>query len=100
MLFAVKYHPRDHLSEDEWRRARTTFLRWEPPDGVEIRHHFHLLNNDGVIIVESSSSEQLYRGIVPFGQLVKIDIDPVVNVYEALAISLEHDEALDGEGRE
>ena len=92
MLFAVKYHPQADRTQDEWRHARSTFLAWNPPEGVEIRHHFHYLSNDGVVIVDTDSAELLYKGVLPFRPIIHIEIEPVVNLYEALALSLELEE--------
>jgi hypothetical protein len=99
MLFAIRYHLQSDRSRQEWREARSTFLEWSPPDGVEIRHHFHFLSNDGVVIVDADSAELLYKGVLPFRPTDIIDIEPVVNLYEALALSLEHEETQVGNGR-
>lgn len=99
MLFAIRYHLQPDRSRLEWREARSTFLGWSPPEGVEIRHHFHFLSNDGVVIVDADSAELLYKGVLPFRPTIGIDIEPVVNPYEALALSIEHEEATTVNGR-
>ena len=93
MIFAIRYHLQPDRSRQEWREARSTFLEWSPPHGVEIRNHFHFLNNEGVVIVDADSAELLYQGVLPFRPTVGIDIQPVVNLYEALAISFDLEES-------
>ena len=92
MLFAVKYHPRSGRTEAESQRARALLMAWEPPATVEIRHHFHYVSGGDAVIVDTEVPAALYESMAPFKSTVEFDGEPVVNVIEALAISLDVDE--------
>jgi len=92
MLFAIKYHPRSGRTEAESQRVRALLMAWEPPSTVEVRHHFHYVSGGGVVIVDTEIPAALYESMAPFKPLVEFDVEPVVNVIEALAISLDVEE--------
>lgn len=92
MLFAIKYQSRPGRTEAESKRARELLMAWEPPTVVEIRHHFHYVSGGGVVIADTEVLAGLYESMAPFKSLVDFDVEPVVNVIEALAISLDVDE--------
>ena len=92
MLFAIKYHPRSGRTEAESKRARELLMAWEPPSSVEVRHHFHYVSGGGVVIVDTEVPAALYESMAPFKSLVEFDVEPVVNVIEALAIYLDVEE--------
>ena len=92
MLFAIKYHPRSGRTETESKRVRELLMAWEPPSGVEVRHHFHYVSGGGVVIVDTDIPGSLFESLEPFKPLVEFDVEPVVNMIEALAISLDVEE--------
>ena len=92
MLFAVNYAPRPGRSEAEERRGRELFMAWNPPAGVEIRHHFHYVGGGGVVIVDAEAPGPMYEAVAAFKKSVKVEIEPVINMIEALAISMDVDE--------
>ena len=67
-------------------------MAWEPPTAVEVRHHFHYVSGGGVVIVDTEVPGALYEALAPFKPMVDFDDEPVVNVIEALAISLDVEE--------
>ena len=95
MLFAIKYTPRSTRTDAESRRAREIFVAWSPPATVEIKHHFHYVEGGGVIIAETELPTALYESVAPFQPMTDFDIVPVVNVIEAIAISMDVDEWVD-----
>ena len=100
MLFAVKYRPRPGRTEAESRRMRDLLMVWNPPSGVEMQHHFHYVAGGGVMVADSEAPGPLYESLAPFKTYVDVEIEPVINVIEALAISMDIDEwvASVGEG--
>ena len=95
MLFAVKYHASPNRSEEQSRLLRDLFISWTPPHGVEIQHHFHYVSGGGVLIVDTDSASLLFEALQPFQPMVDVDLEPVVNIIEAIAISLDVDEWID-----
>ena len=67
-------------------------MKWEAPEGVEVKHHFHYVSGGGVIIVETQEPTALYETLEPFKPLVEFDVEPVINYLEAMAISTDVDE--------
>ena len=92
MLFAIKYRPRPGRSEAESHRVRNLLMKWEAPEDVAVKHHFHYISGGGVLIVETDDSAALYQGIGPFKSLVSFDVEPVINFVEAMAISADVEE--------
>ena len=52
------------------------------------------MSGGGVIIVEAESTSALYESIQPFRPMVEFDVEPVINIIEALAISADVDDWL------
>jgi hypothetical protein len=71
---------------------RELLMAWNPPHGVEIRHHFHYVSGGGVLIVESDVAGALYESLEPFKPYVDYHVEPVINMVEALAIQLDVEE--------
>src|SRR5688572_23238424 len=92
VLFAIKYHPRPGRTEAESKRVRELLMAWEPPSSVEVRHHFHYVSGGGVVIVDTEVPGSLFESLEPFKPLVEFDVEPVINMIEALAISLDVEE--------
>jgi Protein of unknown function (DUF3303) len=92
MLFALKYRPKASRTAAEAQRVRELLMAWESPETVEIRHHFHYASGGGVVIVESQVPSALFEAMEPFKPMVEFDVEPVVNLVEALAISLDVNE--------
>jgi hypothetical protein len=91
MLFAVKYQSRPGRTEAESHRLRQLLVKWDPPEGVDIRHHFHYVSGGGVLIVETDDPAALYVGMGPFKSLLDFDTEPVINFLEAVAIAADLD---------
>jgi hypothetical protein len=94
MLFAIKYHPRSNRTAEDARLARDLFVAWNPPASVEIRDHYHFVSGGGILIADTESPTALYESVEPFKPMVDFDLEPVVNVIEAIAISMDIDEWL------
>jgi hypothetical protein len=92
MLMAVSYTPREGRTPEDRRRVRQLFIAWTPPPGLELLAHYHFVNGGGVLIVVADSVDGLYRSIEPFKPMVNFDIEPVINVMEAIATSMDVDE--------
>jgi hypothetical protein len=92
MLLAIKYSPGNNQTLEDRRRARRLFVAWDPPPGVELQAHYHLVSGGGFLVVESESPVALYEALEPFKPMVQFDIEPVVNVIEALATAEDVDD--------
>lgn len=92
MLFAVKYYPRPGRTEAEAHRVRELLMAWDPPDSIEVTHHFHYVGGGGILIIDTEAPGPLYEAVEPFKPFVDVDIEPVINMIEALAISLDIEE--------
>lgn len=92
MLLVVKYSPPPNRTPSERRRVREIFVAWEPPAGVELRTHYHYISGGGFLIVETQDAAGLFQALEPFKPLVTFEIEPVINVIEAIAISLDIEE--------
>ena len=92
MLFAIKYRPRESRTNGDRRRIRQLFVAWEPPFGVELQAHYHYVSGGGLVVVETDAASLLYESLEPFKPSVSFDVEPVINVLEAVAISMDvHD---------
>jgi hypothetical protein len=89
MLFAIRYHARGGRTESEAKRVRELIMAWSPPDEVDVQNHYHYVSGGGVVVVEAESARSLYEMVEPFKPLVEFEVEPVLNVIEALAISLD-----------
>jgi hypothetical protein len=92
MLFAVKYRPSGPRSEEDKRRIRRVFVAWQPPGGVDLKAHYHYVSGGGLVVVDTESAPLLYHSLEAFKPLVAFDIEPVINVIEAIAISMDVEE--------
>ena len=92
MLFAVKYRPQASRTEADSKHIRELLMKWEAPESVEVKHHFHYVSGGGVLIVETQEPAALYETVEPFKPLVEFDVEPVINYLAAVAISSEIDE--------
>jgi hypothetical protein len=77
---------------DESKHIRELLMKWQAPDGVEVKHHFHYVSRGGIVIVESQEPSAIYETIEPFKPLVEFDVEPVINYLEAMAISTDVDQ--------
>src|SRR6185503_10100399 len=92
MLFAVKYRPQANRTTAESKHIRELLMQWQPPAGVELKHHFHYVSRGGVLIVDTRDPSALYETLEPFKPLVEFDVEPVINYLEAMAISTDVDQ--------
>ena len=95
MLFAIKYHAKAGRTEAEARRVREIIMAWTPPAAVEVQNHYHYVGGGGVVVAESDSARSLYEMVEPFKPLVNFQVEPMLNVIEALAVSLATEEWVD-----
>ena len=71
---------------------RHVFVAWEAPTGLEIMAHYHYARGGGVVVVDAAGASTLFEALSPFTPTVEFDIEPIVNVIEAVAISMDVDE--------
>ena len=95
MLFAIKYFPRSGRTEKESRQVRRLFVAWQPPTGVDIEAHYHYVGGGGLVVVDTQSAALLFESLEPFKPQVSFDVEPVINVLEAIAISVDVEEWAD-----
>ena len=95
MLFAIRYHARAGRTEAEARRVREIVMAWNPPAGVEVQNHYHYVSGGGMVVAEAENARSLYEMVGPFKPLVDFQVEPVLNVIEALAVSLDIEEWVD-----
>jgi hypothetical protein len=88
MLFTLVYHWRSSATDEDTRKLRTRFVAWNPPPGLDLLAHYHYARGGGIVILESSSGAAIFEGLAPFVPILDIDLEPVVNVIEAVAISM------------
>ena len=89
MLFAIKYAPSESQTEEDRRRVRRLFVAWAPPPGVDLEAHYHLVSGGGFMVVTSESTLALFESLEPFKPAIRFDIEPVVNVIESIATSMD-----------
>ena len=75
---------------------RELIMAWTPPAEVDVQSHYHYVGGGGVVVAEAESASALYEMVEPFKPLVDFEVEPVLNVIEALAISLDIEEWVDG----
>ena len=95
MLFAIRYHARAGRTEAEARRVREIIMAWTPPADVEVQNHYHYVSGGGMVVAEADNARSLYEIVEPFKPLVDFQVEPVLNVIEALAVSLDIEEWVD-----
>jgi hypothetical protein len=92
MLFALKYRPIENRTEAESLYVHQLASAWNPP-AATIRHHFHNVSGGGVVFVDIEKDiAPLLESLEPFRPFVDFGIEPVLNMAEAVAISLNVDE--------
>jgi hypothetical protein len=92
MLMAIQYAPAGNVTADDRKTTRDLFIAWKPPAGVAIQAHWHFVSGGGVIIMEAEDSGPIYESLEPFRPRTTFDIEPVINMIEAVAISLNIEE--------
>jgi hypothetical protein len=92
MDFAVLYHWRVNTTGAESQNLRRLFMAWEPPAGVKLISHYYFVRGGGIAIVNTSEVGALYEALAPFRPSVVFDIEPVLSIVEAIAISMDVDE--------
>ena len=89
MLFAVKYQPRGSRTDAESQYVHRLASAWNPP-AAAIQHHFHYVSGGGVVIVDIDEDiRPLHQSLEAFRPLVDFGIEPVLNMVDAVAISLD-----------
>ena len=74
---------------------REIIMAWTPPPGVDVQNHYHYVSGGGVVVAEAEDARSLYEMVAPFKPLVEFEVEPSVNVIEALAVSLDIEEWAD-----
>lgn len=92
LLFAVLYSWRPSAGEDDIREIRERFIAWNPPTGLEVNAHYHYARGGGLAVVETTNASILFEALAPFTKALDFDIEPIVNVLDAVAISLDVEE--------
>jgi hypothetical protein len=62
---------------------------------VELQAHYHYISGGGLVIAETESAALLYESLEPFKPVTSFDVEPVVNILEAIAISMDVEEWAD-----
>ena len=90
MLFSVTYKRRSSYNDDSTRELIRRFMAWTPPAGVELRNHYHYAEGGGgIVILETDSAGAMFEGLTAFDSIIEYDIEPVLNVIEAVAIKMD-----------
>jgi hypothetical protein len=92
VLFAILYRWRPHVNDEDTRRIRQIFVAWDPPSGLEINAHYHYARGGGLAVIEASGAGILFEALAPFTHSIEFDIEPIISVLEAVAISMDVDE--------
>jgi hypothetical protein len=95
VLFAIQYAWRPNVNEADTRRIRDLFVAWDPPTGLEVTAHYHYARGGGLAVVEAVGAGTLFEALAPFTDGLDFDIEPIINVLEAIAISMDVDEWVD-----
>jgi len=86
MLFVTTYTPRSTVaSEANEKRVLQLFTQWKPPAGQEIKGWWVTPSGMGVQIAEAKSAETIMEGIAPWGAYFEFNVQPVVEVGQAVA---------------
>jgi hypothetical protein len=91
VLFAILYRWRANVRDDDTRGMRQLFVAWEPPTGLEVTAHYHYARGGGLAVVDTVGASTLFEALAPFTHTIDFDIEPIVNVIEAIAISMDVD---------
>ena len=92
MQFAITYHRRPNITDDETRRLLRIFMAWTPPEGVELMAHYHFARGGGgIVILEADAAGALFESLTAFDTIIEYDAEPVLNVIDAVAIKMDVD---------
>lgn len=89
MLLAVCYRWNSTVTYEDRQRVRQLFMAWTAPPGIEIVNHYHFARGGGIILTEVTSVSVIYEGLVPFMSSLDFEIEPVLDIVEAIAISMD-----------
>jgi hypothetical protein len=92
MLFAIRYEPSANRTSEDNRRVRELFVAWKPPTQADLQAHYHFVRGGGVLILEADEAGPIYEALEPFKLQVEFVVEPVVNLVEAVAVSLNVEE--------
>ena len=92
MELAILYRWHNNSTDKDTNRVRKLFMAWEPPRGAELKAHYYFARGGGIVIVDVNDSSVLFEGLAPFTPTIEFDIEPVFNVIEAIAISMDVDD--------
>ncbi|HEX5369567.1 MAG TPA: DUF3303 family protein [Dehalococcoidia bacterium] len=92
MELAISYRWRDNTTEKDTKAVRKLFMAWEAPRGVGMKAHYYFARGGGIVIVDADNASALFEGLAPFTPTIEFDIEPIFNVIEAIAISMDVEE--------
>ena len=93
MLFAITYHRRPNITDEETRRLLRIFMAWTPPPGVELLAHYHFARGGGgIVILQADAASALFEALTAFDTIIEYETEPVLKVIEAVAIKMDIDE--------
>ena len=92
MELAVLYRWQSNTTDRDTRAVRKLFMAWEAPRGVGLKAHYYFSRGGGIVIVDADDAAALFEALAPFTPIIEFDIEPVFNVIEALAISMDVDD--------
>jgi len=93
MLFAFIY--RFTVGEAEQRRLRDRFMRWTPPPTLDVKFHYAFASGGGVAVAQAPDAGVIREALAPFISSISCEIEPVLSIPEALAISLDAEQSSD-----
>ncbi|HEX5139330.1 MAG TPA: DUF3303 family protein [Dehalococcoidia bacterium] len=92
MLFAITYHRRPNASEADTKQLIRIFMAWAPPEGIEVLSHYHYARGGGgVVIAKATDTSHLFEALTTFDGSLEFEMEPVLNVIEAVAIKMDVD---------
>jgi hypothetical protein len=92
MLFAVNYRRRPIVDDEGTRRLIDIFLAWTPATNVEVFRHYHFARGGaGIVLLEVASASALYQALTTFDPIIEYEVEPLLDVKEAVAIKLDVD---------
>jgi hypothetical protein len=92
MLFAITYRRRANASDDDTRQLIRIFMAWTPPEGIELISHYHYARGGGgVVIARAMDTAHLFEALTTFDSTLEFEMEPVLNVIEAVAIKMDVD---------
>jgi len=92
MQFAITYHRRPNITDEETRRLLRIFMAWKPPPGVDVLAHYHFARGGGgIVILEAAAANALFEALTTFDTIIDYEAEPVLNVIEAVAIKMDID---------